>query len=102
MIDLNKNFNTTKNENIPELKPGDQVSVHVRIKEGDRERIQEFKGTVIRYARVAIMPISPFAGPPPMALAWNVLSCCFRPGSIKWWWSAIPMFAGRNCTSCVG
>ena len=48
MIDLNKNFNTTKNENIPELKPGDQVSVHVRIKEGDRERIQEFKGTVIR------------------------------------------------------
>ncbi len=48
MIDLNKNFNTTKNENIPPLNPGDQVSVHVRIKEGDRERIQEFKGTVIR------------------------------------------------------
>jgi large subunit ribosomal protein L19 len=48
MIDLNKNFNTTKNPNIPDLKPGDQVSVHVRIKEGERERIQEFKGTVIR------------------------------------------------------
>jgi large subunit ribosomal protein L19 len=48
MIDLNENFNTTKNMNIPELKSGDQVSVHVRIKEGDRERIQEFKGTVIR------------------------------------------------------
>jgi len=48
MIDLNKNFNTTKNENIPDLSPGDSVSVHVRIKEGDRERIQEFKGTVIR------------------------------------------------------
>ncbi len=48
MIDLNKEFNTTKNENIPTLAPGDQVSVHVRIKEGDRERIQEFKGTVIR------------------------------------------------------
>jgi large subunit ribosomal protein L19 len=48
MIDLNKNFNITKNPNIPDLKPGDQVSVHVRIKEGDRERIQEFKGTVIR------------------------------------------------------
>ena len=48
MIDLNKMFNATKNENIPELRPGDQVSVHVRIKEGDRERIQEFKGTVIR------------------------------------------------------
>ncbi len=48
MIDLNKNFNTEKNPKIPELKSGDQVSVHVRIKEGDRERIQEFKGTVIR------------------------------------------------------
>src|SRR5450759_1779978 len=48
MVDLNKNFNTTTNPNIPDLKAGDQVSVHVRIKEGDRERIQEFKGTVIR------------------------------------------------------
>jgi large subunit ribosomal protein L19 len=36
------------NENIPDLKPGDVVNVHVRIKEGNRERIQEFKGTVIR------------------------------------------------------
>ena len=36
------------NENIPELSPGDVVSVHVRIKEGNRERVQEFKGTVIR------------------------------------------------------
>lgn len=36
-----------KNPNIPELAPGDVVSVHVKIKEGDRERIQEFKGTVL-------------------------------------------------------
>ena len=36
------------NENIPQLRSGDIVSVHVKIKEGDRERIQEFKGTVIR------------------------------------------------------
>lgn len=36
------------NENIPAIKPGDIVSVHVKIKEGDRERVQEFKGTVIR------------------------------------------------------
>jgi large subunit ribosomal protein L19 len=36
------------NENIPQLHPGDSVNVHVRIKEGDRERIQEFRGTVIR------------------------------------------------------
>lgn len=37
-----------ENKNIPRLSPGDQVNVHIRIKEGNTERIQEFKGTVIR------------------------------------------------------
>ena len=37
-----------ENENVPDLKSGDVVNVHVRIKEGNRERVQEFKGTVIR------------------------------------------------------
>ncbi|MBI1278151.1 MAG: 50S ribosomal protein L19 [Anaerolineaceae bacterium] len=32
----------------PELAPGDNVKVHVRIVEGDRERIQVFQGIVIR------------------------------------------------------
>jgi large subunit ribosomal protein L19 len=36
------------NSQIPEMQPGDTVSVHVRIKEGERERVQEFRGTVIR------------------------------------------------------
>ncbi len=48
MTDLLKAVEAAPNPNIPELRPGDAVSVHVRIKEGDRERIQEFKGTVIR------------------------------------------------------
>ena len=48
MTDLIKATEAKKNEKIPELRPGDNVSVHVKIKEGDRERIQEFKGTVIR------------------------------------------------------
>ncbi len=48
MADLMKAVEAKKNENIPELRPGDTVNVYVKIKEGDRERIQEFKGTVIR------------------------------------------------------
>lgn len=32
---------------LPEMKVGDTVRVHVRIKEGSRERIQVFEGTVI-------------------------------------------------------
>ena len=48
MADLLKAVEAKKNEKIPELMPGDTVNVHMKIKEGDRERIQEFKGTVIR------------------------------------------------------
>jgi large subunit ribosomal protein L19 len=33
---------------IPELSIGDTVRVHVRIVEGERERIQPFQGTIIR------------------------------------------------------
>jgi large subunit ribosomal protein L19 len=48
MTDILKALEAAPNPNIPPLSAGDVVSVHVRIKEGDRERIQEFKGTVIR------------------------------------------------------
>jgi large subunit ribosomal protein L19 len=33
---------------VPYFKPGDTVKVHVKIKEGEKERIQVFKGAVIR------------------------------------------------------
>ncbi len=36
------------NENIANFKVGDQVKVHVKIKEGNRERIQVFEGFVIK------------------------------------------------------
>ena len=32
---------------IPDVKPGDTVRVQVKIKEGDKERVQAFEGTVI-------------------------------------------------------
>jgi large subunit ribosomal protein L19 len=48
MADVIKALEAKKNENIPQLAPGDTVSVHVKIKEGDRERVQEFKGIIIR------------------------------------------------------
>ncbi len=48
MTDLLKSVEAKVNEQIPQLNPGDTVSVHVKIKEGERERIQEFKGVVIR------------------------------------------------------
>lgn len=33
---------------LPEFRAGDTVNVHVRVVEGNRERIQVFKGVVIR------------------------------------------------------
>jgi large subunit ribosomal protein L19 len=33
---------------LPPFRAGDTVAVHVRIKEGDKERVQVFKGVVIR------------------------------------------------------
>jgi large subunit ribosomal protein L19 len=32
---------------LPQFRPGDTVRVHVRVVEGDKERIQVFEGTVI-------------------------------------------------------
>ena len=35
-------------ENVPEFHVGDTVRVHAKIKEGNRERIQVFEGTVLK------------------------------------------------------
>ncbi len=38
-------------KDLPEFRAGDAVRVHVKIKEGDKERIQVFEGTVISLRR---------------------------------------------------
>src|SRR5512143_4359173 len=35
----------------PQMRPGDTVRVHVKVREGDKERIQIFEGTVIGLRR---------------------------------------------------
>src|SRR5262245_62753610 len=34
-------------KDVPAFRPGDTVRVHVRVVEGDKERIQVFEGTVL-------------------------------------------------------
>ena len=36
-------------EGIPDFHPGDTIKVHVKIKEGDKERIQVFEGVCIAH-----------------------------------------------------
>ena len=35
-------------DKFPAFKPGDTINVHVKIKEGNKERVQQFQGTVIQ------------------------------------------------------
>lgn len=40
--------NTQKRDDLPAFNPGDTIALHVRVVEGDKERIQIFQGVVIR------------------------------------------------------
>jgi large subunit ribosomal protein L19 len=44
---LTKFIQKNKGAEIPTFRPGDTIRVHVKIKEGDKERLQAFEGTVI-------------------------------------------------------
>lgn len=44
---LTKFIQKNQKTGIPEFRPGDTIRVHVRIREGDKERLQAFEGTVI-------------------------------------------------------
>ena len=41
----------TKRTDLPAFAPGDSIRVHVKIKEGDKERVQAFEGVVIARSR---------------------------------------------------
>ena len=45
--DMRKSRNNDQPVEIPDFRPGDTVSVAVRVIEGDKERIQNFQGVVI-------------------------------------------------------
>ena len=41
----------SRRTDVPQFGPGDTVKVHVKIKEGDKERLQAFEGVVISRTR---------------------------------------------------
>ena len=47
-MDLNQLIEIEPNEKIEEFSPGDTVRVSVKVTEGNRTRIQNFEGAVIR------------------------------------------------------
>ncbi len=47
MTTLLEKFNQEQLKKLPDLRPGDTVKVHQKIKEGDKERIQIYQGIII-------------------------------------------------------
>lgn len=45
---LREDASKSTKEDLPQFQTGDTVRVHVKVVEGNRERIQSFEGTVIR------------------------------------------------------
>lgn len=50
MLDLIRRvtLNRTAKKSFPEFTPGDTVGVYVRVKEGEKERLQLFQGVVLK------------------------------------------------------
>jgi large subunit ribosomal protein L19 len=44
---LSKFIQKSLRTDLPTFRPGDTIRVHVKIREGDKERLQVFEGTVI-------------------------------------------------------
>ena len=49
LIDLIEKENS--NREVPDFRAGDKIRVHVRVKEGEKTRIQVFEGTCLAYKK---------------------------------------------------
>ncbi len=47
MTTLLEQFNKEQIKSLPDIRPGDTIKVHQKIKEGNKERIQIFEGVII-------------------------------------------------------
>jgi len=74
-------------KDVPPFKPGDTVRVHVRVVEGDKERIQVFEGTVIRRSGGSSREM------------FTVRKTSY--GSTASRWSPAGRCAGRSCITCA-
>jgi large subunit ribosomal protein L19 len=60
---------------LPDFGPGDTVVVNVKVKEGNRERVQAYEGVVIAKKNAASTPPSPCA----RSRTASASSACSRP-----------------------
>ena len=70
---------------IPDFQPGDTLRVMVKIKEGERERIQAFEGVCIARASPDTHTGRPAADAAPHAAAWSQVRRRIRDGAWGVW-----------------
>jgi hypothetical protein len=86
-------------DGLPSFDPGDTLRVNVRIREGEKERIQAFEGVCIARQgggaseTFTVRKVSPGS-------AWSGCSRCTRPCWSPSRWCAGAGFAGPSCTTC--
>jgi len=102
MTDILKTLEAPANPAVPQLRPGDQVNVYIRIKEGANERTQEFKGTVISergHGNDSSFTVRRVASNGSRRRAHLPLP--LSPRTRKSPFCAPPLCAAPNCTSCA-
>ena len=99
-MDLIKELTKSQIKEMPPVEVGDTVKVHVKVKEGARERIQVFEGTVIAKKHGGIEETITSAACP-TAWAWRRSSPCTPPPSTRSRLSATVLSAGPSCTTCA-
>ena len=100
-MDLIKALNKEQLEKeVPQVQVGDTVRVHVKVKEGARERIQVFEGTVIAKKHGGIEETFTVRR---ISYGVGVERCspCTPPPSPPSKWSATASCAAPSCTICV-
>ncbi len=87
-------------EEAPSVRVGDTVRVHIRVKEGSRERIQVFEGTVIAKKHGGIEESFTVRR---ISYGVGVERCspCMLPPSRRWRPSARARSAAPSCTICA-
>ena len=83
----------------PQMQAGDTVKVHVKVREGDKERIQVFEGIVIGMHRGGVRAPRSRSGRSRSARASSASFRCIRRSSRRWKWCARQRFGARSSTS---
>ena len=50
--EFEKEYRAGLAKQLPDFSSGDRINVHVKIREGDKERVQQFQGTVLQRRNV--------------------------------------------------